>query len=313
MAGTRPSRSVPARPAKAARGESRGFGRWLLESGLYSLTLGYASPRSFFAVAPDSWPGDPAIGQRLMLGELLARGSAGAVAPESDDPPWRRPGEPTLWVDALNSFGWLRDLRDCGDPSAAALAVRLVDDWSNREGRWSPITWKREVLAERIVSWIRHYDWLATAADPGFSARLVFSLARQRTHLRRALRTGLVGHEAVAALKALIFVDLAFLRDGKQFEKNLEQTLSRLAKFVKRYVLHDGIVAERAPHLQLAVLRHLIDVRSALGSAERRAPPEILAAIDRMAPLLRFFRHGDGGLALFNGAWEADRTLIDLV
>ena len=82
---------------------------------------------------------------------------------------------------------------------------------------------------------------------------------------------------------------------------------------MKRYVLHDGIVAERAPHLQLAVLRHLIDVRSALGSAERRAPPEILAAIDRMAPLLRFFRHGDGGLALFNGAWEADRTLIDLV
>ena len=49
VAGTRPSRSVPARPAKAARGESRGFGRWLLESGLYSHTLGYASPRSFFA------------------------------------------------------------------------------------------------------------------------------------------------------------------------------------------------------------------------------------------------------------------------
>ena len=32
-----------------------------------------------------------------------------------------------------------------------------------------------------------------------------------------------------------------------------------------------------------------------------------------MAPMLRFFRHGDGGLALFNGAWEGDRTLIDLV
>lgn len=313
VAGTRPTRSVSSRPAKAAGAESRGFGRWLLESGLYSLTLGYNSPSSFFAVAPDSWPGDPAIGQRLLLGEFLARGSAGAVAPELDDPPWRRPGAPDLWVDALNGFGWLRDLRDCGDPSAAALAVRLIDDWSNREGRCSAVTWKREVLAERIVSWIRHYDWLATAADPGFPARFVFSLARQRTHLRRALRTGLVGHEAVAAFKALIFVDLAFLRDGKHFEKSLDQTLSRLAKFVKRYVLHDGIVAERAPHLQLAVLRHLIDVRSALGSAERRAPAEILAAIDRMAPLLRFFRHGDGGLALFNGAWETDRTVIDLV
>jgi uncharacterized heparinase superfamily protein len=313
VAGTRLSRSIPARAAKGVPGESRGFSRWLLESGLYSLTLGYASPRSFFAVAPDAWPGDPAAGQRLLAGEFLARGSAGAVAPQSQDPPWRRAGASPLWLDSLNGFGWLRDLRDCGDGSAAALAVRLVDDWSEREWRWSAVTWKREVLAERIVSWIRHYDWLSSAADPGFPARFVFSLARQRAHLRRAVRTGLIGHEAVAALKALVFVDLAFLRDGKRFEKSLEQTLSRLARFVKRYVLHDGIVAERAPHLQLAVLRHLIDVRAALVSAERRAPAEIVAAIDRLAPMLRFFRHGDGGLALFNGTWEGDRTMIDLV
>ena len=53
---------------------------------------------------------------------------------------------------------------------------------------------------------------------------------------------------------------------------------------MKRYVAHDGIVAERAPQLQVAVLRHLIDVRAALGSAERRAPAELIAAIDRMAP-----------------------------
>ncbi len=111
---------------------------------------------------------------------------------------------------------------------------------------------------------------MAAAADPGFAARFVFSLGRQRVHLRRVARRGMVGHEAVAVYKALIFADLAFIRDGKHFEKSLEQTLARLAKFVKRYVLHDGIVAERAPHLQLAVLRHLIDVRAALGLG--RAP-----------------------------------------
>jgi uncharacterized heparinase superfamily protein len=308
-----PARSSPARSAKAVAGESGKFGRWLLASRLYSLTLGYGTPKSFFAVAPDTWPGDSATGQRLLMGELLARGSAGPVAPDSDDPPWQRAGASALWLDTLNGFGWLRDLRDCGDPAAAALAVRLVDDWTNREWRWSPAPWRREVLAERIVSWIRHYDWLSTAADAGFAARLVFSLARQRAHLKRAVRAGLVGHEAVAALKALVFADLAFLRDGKRYEKSLEQTLARLSRFVKRYVMHDGIVAERAPHLQLAVLRHLLDVRAALASAERRAPAELIAAIDRMAPMLRFFRHGDGGLALFNGAWESDRTFTDLV
>ncbi|MDP3160774.1 MAG: heparinase II/III family protein, partial [Reyranella sp.] len=303
---------MPAR-SSGASAEGREFGRWFLGSALYSLTLGYGTPRSFFAVAPDSWPGDPALGQRLLGGEFAAHGSAGPVSPESEDPPWQRAGAAPLWIDALNGFAWLRDLRDCGDPAGAVLAARLVDDWTNREWRWSPRTWRRDVLAARMVAWIRHYDWLAAAADPGFAARFVFSLGRQRTHLKRALRTGLVGHEAVAALKALIFADIAFLRDGKHFEKSLDQTLARLAKFVKRYVMHDGIVAERAPHLQVAVLRHLLDVRAALASAERRAPAELIAAIDRMAPMLRFFRHGDGGLALFNGAWEGDRTLIDLM
>lgn len=314
VAGTRPPRSAPDhRPADSSPGKGLTFRRWFLGSGLYSLTLGFASPQSFFAVAADNWPGDATAGQRLLVGELLAHGIAGAVVPGSDDPPWQRAGAPALWVNALNGFGWLRDLRDCGDPAAAALAVRLVDDWAEREWRWSPVTWRREVLAERIVSWIRHYEWMAAAADPDFSARFVFSLARQRQHLKRALRAGLVGHDAVAALKALIFADLAFLREGKRFDRSVEQTLARLGRFLKRYVLHDGIVAERAPHLQLAVLRHLLDVRGALASAERRAPAELVAAIDRLAPMLRFFRHGDGGLALFNGAWEGDRALIDLV
>jgi uncharacterized heparinase superfamily protein len=305
---SRPIRSMAARPA-----ERRPFGRWMLGLPLYSLTLGHRSPKSFFAVAPDPWPGDPALGQRLVVGEFAAFGVVGQAVPASNDPPWQRPGANSLWLDALNGFAWLRDLRDCGDPSSATVAVRLVDDWTDREWRWSLGTWKREVLAQRLVAWIRHFDWLAAAADSDFSARFVFAVARQRVHLRRAARTALGGQEAVLVLKALIFADLAFIRDGKRYEKSLAQSLSRLAKFVKRYVAHDGVVAERAPHIQMAVLRHLLDVRAALASADRRPPAEIVAAIDRLAPMLRFFRHGDGGLALFNGTWEGDRTLIDLV
>ena len=75
-------------------------------------------------MAPDSWPGDAVVGMRLVAGELMAHGQVGAVMPQSEDPPWRRAGAGPLWLDALNGFAWLRDLRDCGDPSAAVLAVR---------------------------------------------------------------------------------------------------------------------------------------------------------------------------------------------
>jgi len=289
------------------------FGGWLLASPLYSLSIGFRTPGSFFAVSPDPWPGDGSAGRRLLAGEFVAHGITGPVAPGGAQSPWQRTGAAAIWLDALNSFGWLRDLRDCGEPGAAVFAVRLIDDWTQREWRWSPSTWQREVLARRLVSWIRHYDWLATSADPDFARRFVTSLARQRVHLKRAARTGLVGREAVAILKAMVFGDLVFVHDGKRYTKSLEQSLARLARFVKRYVAHDGVVAERAPHIQLDVLRDLLDVRAALASAELRVPAELAAAIDRMAPMLRFFRHGDGGLALFNGAWEGDRTMMDLV
>lgn len=306
---SRPIRSAAAKPASTRQPLSL----WLLRSPLYALTLGYRTPKSFFALSPDSWPGNGDQGRRLLAGEFMAAGIVGRVAPNSDDVPWRRDGAHPLWLAALNEFGWLRDLRDSGEAGAASLAVRLIDDWTDREWRWSPISWRRDVLAERIVTWIRHFDWLSASADPAFATRFVYSLSRQRVHLRRAARTGMIGHEAVTVLKALVISDLAFLREGKRHEKVLEQSLGRLAKFVKRYVLPDGVVAERAPHIQARVLRDLIDVRSALTSAERRAPAELVAAIDRLAPMLRFFRHGDGGLALFNGSWEGDRSTLDLV
>src|SRR5580698_548617 len=86
------------------------FGRWLLGSPLYSLTVGYGTPRSFFAVAPDPWPGDSAKGRRLMAGGYAAHGIVGPVTVDTGNPPWNRPGVPALWLDALNGFTWLRDL-----------------------------------------------------------------------------------------------------------------------------------------------------------------------------------------------------------
>lgn len=312
VADPRPTRSVLPRPAPDSD-LPRPFVRWLLGSSLYSLTLGYRPPKSFFAVAPDPWPGDGAAGLRLLQGEFAAHGKVGAVGIGGAESPWRRESADPLWLAALNRFDWLRDLRDSNDTAGAAAGVALIENWMTRERRWSPLAWRRDVTAARIVAWIRHFDWLVGGAPQGFVGRLVSALARQRTHLKRASRTGMIGHEAVVVLKGLIYADLAFLRDGKRYEKSLEQSLVRLAKHVKRYVLHDGVVGERAPHFQLAVLRHLVDVRAALSSAERRAPAELIAAIDRLAPMLRFFRHGDGGLALFNGAWEADRVQVDLV
>ncbi|MBK9081504.1 MAG: hypothetical protein IPL88_05205 [Rhizobiales bacterium] len=42
-------------------------------------------------------------------------------------------------------------------------------------------------------------------------------------------------------------------------------------------------------------------MRQAYAARGAEAPPQLLNAIDRMLPMLRMMRHGDGSLALFNG------------
>ena len=47
--------------------------------------------------------------------------------------------------------------------------------------------------------------------------------------------------------------------------------------------------------------------------AQVEVPAALQEAIERMAPMLRFFRHGDRRLALFNNSVEEDGVLVDLV
>ena len=53
--------------------------------------------------------------------------------------------------------------------------------------------------------------------------------------------------------------------------------------------------------------------RGVLLAAGRDVPHFLIAAIERTAPFLRMMRHGDGGLALFNGADEGEGWLIDML
>src|SRR5262249_43357789 len=94
--------------------------------------------------------------------------------------------------------------------------------------------------------------------------------------------------------------------------RRLEKTLILLERELPAQIRPDGGHLSRSPQVQLAVLRHLVDIRTALRLAQIPLPEGLQSAIDRMAPMLRFFRHGDGKLAQFNGAAEGPTTMLEL-
>ncbi len=289
----------------------RGWLDFAFGNPLYRLTLGRSQPRTLRLVPPDPWPGDARHGAAMLGGVYRF---AGEVV-QAHNPPWLPLGAGDDFVAEWNGFEWLRDLRAVGGDEARRHARRLVASWVERQDRWHPMAWRPDVLGRRVSSWIATHDFFCASADDTFRSRVFASLARQVCHLYRALPGPLAGAPLIAALKGLIYGGLA-LPGG---ERRQVTGLRLLDRELDRQVPADGIQIQRNPLLQLGVLRDLVDLRAALRAAQAQGegavePPQFLHdAIDRMGPALRFLRHGDGGLALFNGGREGDPALIDAV
>jgi len=88
------------------------------------------------------------------------------------------------------------------------------------------------------------------------------------------------------------------------------QGISRLEAEITAQVLPDGGYADRSPESLFHAYRHLVMVLDALGATNHPIPSALLSAHDRMATMLRFFRHGDEALAVFNGGHECDKRAI---
>ena len=280
------------------------FLRHLYGTKLYRLTLPRHAVMPTGQIPTDMWPGDANRGAIIVNGDFELAGNAIRDA----EAPWLADGVSADWLATVSIFDWLRDLRAVGNEAARLRGRALIHRWIDTHGDWNQTAWQPGELGARIANWIGHCEFLTGGSDTSFQQAFYHSLVRQTRHLRRVARYAAPGTPAILALKGLIFASLAFEND-----KLLERSLSGLNEEIERQLLGDGGTVMRNPSCQLDYVRHMIDIRSALRNGQQAVPHWVQTAIDRMAPMLRFFRHSDGGLALFNDSREEEGWLIDVV
>jgi uncharacterized heparinase superfamily protein len=83
--------------------------------------------------------------------------------------------------------------------------------------------------------------------------------------------------------------------------RHLRATIRRLVAEVERQIMPDGGHISRNPGALIELLLDLLPLRQAFAARNIAPPPQLNNAIDRMMPMMRFFRHGDGNFAHFNG------------
>lgn len=283
--------------------------RATLESALYGTALYRASLRGrhpeALAFGPvDPWPGDASRGAAL-LGGVYA--FAGVTVTAAATTPWRPIGVSRRWLEAMHGFEWLRHLDALNSAEARAHGRRLTAEWIERYGAWDALTWRPDVLARRLVAWLSHSGLLLAEADRASAETLLASLAEQARHLGRVVASGPDGSLRIAAVKGLLFAALCLPGD----DRGLTQGLRLLEHELERQILADGGHVARSPAAHFGVFCDLVELRGLFAAARKPSCEALRTAIDRMAPMLRFFRHGDGGLALFNTSCEQDPALID--
>ena len=276
----------------------------LYGTALYRVSLRGKRPEALAFGPVDPWPGDSSRGAALR-GDAYA--FAGATVTASATPPWRPDGASQAWIEAMHGFQWLRDLNALNSAEARAHGRRLVMDWIERGGAWGKLTWRADVLGRRLVAWLSHSGLLLAEADRASAEMILGSLAEQARHLNRVAASGPDGGPRIAAIKGLIYAALCLPGDAAR----LAQALRLLEHELNRQILVDGSHVARSPTQHLAVFCDLVELRALLAAARQPACEALRGAIDRMAPMVRFFRHGDGGLALFNGSNEQDPQMID--
>ena len=287
-----------------ARKFAYGVLRLIFRMPFYRLTLLGRRSRTLVARPPDPWPGNAARGNAIMRGEFHLAGTLVRV-PRT---PWSPGAASEDWFAELHGFNWLRDLRALGGDRARNRATELLREWVTVNRRWRPLAWRADVLANRLYNWLGYAEYALTGADEEVRAQVYASLSDQARHLARVIIVGTSGSDRLLAIKGLICAGACLPGGRRRVERGLRLLETELA----RQILADGGHIERSPTAQLAALRHLIDIRAMLKETQREVPAFLQSAIDRMAPMLRFFRHGDGGLALFNNSNEDEGWLIDM-
>lgn len=265
----------------------KGAARIACNSFLYNMSLGGEAPERLLVKPADAWPGDP--------------GAAAVPVSEDGADIWDAANE------RLHRFMWLRDMRAEGSEKTRMQGRNLIESWVRRHHGWSAEAWAPGVAGRRVAMWISHYEHFGAGGDEVFQDLFFESLARQSRHLARSVPGELAGIELLQAAKGLLYAGLAF--EGR--EPWIAQALGVLEKETARQVLGDGAHVTRSADALLECLSVYLDTRTALAAGGHPLPEKIQHAIDRMAPALKFFLHGDKKFSLFNGAQEGNEDIIE--
>jgi len=237
---------------------------------------------------------DPMEGEDLLSDRFCFQGE---TLETNGKPPFSCAMPDDAFLREMARFSWLRHFRTQDSSAANEKARASVLSFLRRHRRISGPCWQTDVASQRLLAWLSHSTVVLKGADTQFYRRFAEAILRHERILRQRYKTMPDDENRLTAAIALCMVSICM----DMPEKRRRQASRRLDAALDRQVLPDGGHITRNPQTLLNVLFSLLPLRQTYINLDLTLPKRLVPAIDRIYPALRFFRHADGNLALFNG------------
>jgi uncharacterized heparinase superfamily protein len=238
---------------------------------------------------------DPSFATELYNGHF---GLAGKLAEVDTESPFEIDPPSEGWARELYGFGWLRHLRAAGSELSREQAKALVNDFITLRRSIRGLAWQPEIVGRRVISWLSNSVLVLDTGEPQAYETFLRALTSQLRYLSASYRDAPDGVPRLVALMALVYAGLCIAEQ----QAVVDRYTRPLCKELERQILRDGGHISRNPEALVELLLDLLPLRQCFVARDRPPPKELTDAIERIMPMLRFFRTCDGTLTRFNGA-----------
>ena len=221
---------------------------------------------------------------RISNGNFTIAGLSCALLSEAF---WRDRTKSQLWLYNVHYLDYLTELPD-------ELAVRVVDDWIDRNGDSRQLGWDPYPVSRRLVSLLRWMTQRRSEPRP----RWLCSIYAQARHLAGNLEYHLMGNHLLENARALICAGLTF--EGPEPARWLATGRAIMREQLREQVLPDGGHFERSPMYHSIVLEGLLDLINFGARLDAGFVEELKGSARVMLRHLERLLHPDGQIALLN-------------
>ena len=295
MAGTDPQPYERGARVDAGRLSGPSPLRRIMLAGMASLSYPGTRAEQLLLAPQELRTADPSFATELYNGHF---GLAGKLAEVDTESPFEIDPPSEGWARELYGFGWLRHLRAADSELSREQAKVLVNDFIALKRSLPGLAWQPEIVGRRVISWLSNSVLVLDTGEPQAYETFLRALSSQLRYLSASYRDAPDGVPRLVSLMALVYAGLCIAEQ----QAVVERYTRPLCKELERQILPDGGHISRNPEALVELLLDLLPLKQCFVARDRPPPKELTDAIERIMPMLRFFRTCDGTLTRFNGA-----------